>query len=89
MSEPVNGGNVVSFTVKELLARQDGKLDTIILTLAAKAERGDLDRLSGRVEALERGAASQQGSSGYARWVVPVLISIVAISMALATLLTR
>ena len=89
MSEEANGTGTVSYTVKELLARQDGKLDTIILTLASKADRSDLDKVEGRVGTLEALAAQQQGSSGFSRWAVPVLISLIAVGLSIAAMMAR
>ena len=43
----------VTFTVKELLNRIDGKLDTMAIAIAAKAETAVVERLIGRVETLE------------------------------------
>ena len=57
----------ITFTVKELLARQDGKLDTIILTLHAKADKTDLAALEQRVLGLERTDSKQEGSN-YLFW---------------------
>lgn len=87
MTDPTNGS--VSFTIKELLARQDVKLDTIIVEIRNKADRTDLDRLTGRVEALERGAAVSSSTSSLTRWVVPVLISLASVGMSILVLMTR
>ena len=83
-AHPPNG--LITFTVKELLARQDTKLDTIILTLGTKADRLDIDHIHQRLDSLERAAAAQQGSTGYARWAIPVLLSLIAVGVALAAL---
>ena len=83
MSEPGTNGNV-SFTVKELLARQDGKLDTILLQLQGKAEQSALDKLDGRVSSLELMQAQTRGTSNYARWVLPLVISLVSVGVGLA-----
>lgn len=47
------GGSRVSFTVKELLAEMDSKLERIEAKLTAKADAIDLAILAGRVTALE------------------------------------
>ena len=83
-AHPPNG--LITFTVKELLARQDTKLDTIILTLGSKADRLDTERINARLDSLERGEARQQGSTGYARWAIPVLLSLLAVGVAVAAL---
>ncbi len=43
----------VSYTIKELLANLDGKIDTIILTLSGKADVSDLVEVERRVAKLE------------------------------------
>lgn len=86
-TSPTNGS--VSFTTKELIAKLDGKLDTVILKLDAKADRDDMKHLEGRVTSLETQVAQAKGQSGYSRWVVPVTISIVSIGVTLATILVR
>ena len=43
----------VTYTVKELLNRIDGKLDTMAFAMAQKAEQSHVDKLEGRIEMLE------------------------------------
>lgn len=87
VSDPTNGN--VSYTVKELLAQQSSKLDTIIAELRGKAERDDLKILEGRVASLELRDAQKAGQSGYSRWVLPVTISIISVGITVAALLAR
>lgn len=46
-----NGG--VTYTIKELLAKIEGKLDGVIITIGQKADKHDVENLAGRVKALE------------------------------------
>ena len=50
----------VSYSVKELLAKQDGKLDTILLTLTSKADREEMAGVERRVTALEVQSVTQE-----------------------------
>lgn len=43
----------VTFTVKELLTQINGKLDTMALAIAAKAEAVEVQRLAAKVEGME------------------------------------
>lgn len=52
MSDEQNG--TVRYTVKELLAAMNEKLDKLVAAIDTKANAADLDVLSGRVQALER-----------------------------------
>ena len=82
MSDDVNTGEQkISFTIKELLARQDLKLDTIIVEIRDKADRHEMDQLAGRISALEVIAATLKGSSSMARWVAPIIVSALAIAV--------
>ena len=81
MSDVPNGS--VTFTVKELLARQDGKLDSILIQLSGKAEKAELDRVGIRLDIVERVQAGAAGAQSSIRWVLPWLISIAAVGLAL------
>ena len=50
MTDPGNG---VTYTVKELLAKLDGKLDGIIITIGQKADKHDVENVVDRVKKLE------------------------------------
>ena len=50
----------ISYSVKELLAKQDGKLDTILLTLTSKADREEMAGVERRVTALEVQSVTQE-----------------------------
>ena len=84
MSEAANGS--VSYSVKELLARQDGKLDAILLTLGGKAEHSDMLALATRVEVLERADSAHVGTMRLTRWAIPVLLSLASFGVALFAL---
>ena len=72
----------ISYTVKELLARQDGKLDTIILSLNEKATTTALAALEQRVLGLERTDSKQEGSN-YLFWRgATLLISLAGLATA-------
>jgi len=46
--EQQNGA--VTYTVKELLAKIEGKLDGVIITIGQKADKHDVEEISGRVK---------------------------------------
>lgn len=64
-------GNV-SYSVKELLAKIEGKLDGVIITIGQKAERHDVEALGRRVIALEAERDGTRALRDFFRWVVPV-----------------
>jgi hypothetical protein len=76
-------GMSVSFTVKELLARQDGKLDTITLLLNSKAEKTEVAALEGRIMSLERTDSKQSGSQSLFWRAMPLIISFGALIVAI------
>ena len=80
MSDVPNGS--VTFTVKELLARQDGKLDSILIQLSGKAEKAELDRQGIRLDIVERTQANTAGAQSSIRWILPWLISLAAVALA-------
>lgn len=57
MSQPEAENGTIRFTVKELLAKVDVKLDAISGKLDAKADAHDLHALDARVVALEKEAS--------------------------------
>ena len=83
VTEPANGS--VTYTVKELLARQDAKLDTIILGLSGKAEKQDLERIAARMDLVERSQASSSGSTNSMWRVAPIFAALAALGLALAS----
>ena len=86
MSEvPTHENGSVTYTVKELLARQDAKLDTIILGLSGKAEKQDLERIAARVDLVERSQASSSGSTNSMWRAVPIFTAVAALGLALAS----
>lgn len=64
MAEGNGNGGGVSYTVKELVARMDGKLDSILLKLEGKAEAASVSEISGRVASLELWRAALAASEG-------------------------
>lgn len=68
MSEPS-----VTYSVREILARQDGKLDSILLALSSKADVEKVSEMEKRVSALEADRASRQTLSTWQRWFFGVL----------------
>ena len=106
MTEGTNGN--VSYTVKELIAKLDGKLDGLMLAIHTKADKSDVDVLSGRmntlenlgsthaqenaklikknvdrIDALERGQASQNGVTTWLWRAAPIVVAIGAALIAL------
>ena len=57
MSEPIGENGTIRYSVKELLAKVDVKLDQISGKLDAKADAHDVLALDGRVAALEKEAS--------------------------------
>jgi hypothetical protein len=84
-----DGNGTVSYTVKELLARQDGKLDSIILGLAQKADKTELDNLRGRVDVLAQSQSIQSGASGFLWKALPLIISAIATATAVFAVMGR
>lgn len=64
MSEPLDNGRI-TFTVKELLAKVDAKLDLIVAQLDSKAERHEFENLEQRVLRLEGSAATDAQLNEY------------------------
>ena len=78
----------VSYTVKELVARVDGKIDGLFLLLGSKADKDELDKLAAAVatkadeEKVERLASQVEHvqlrdarASGVSDWVWRVVVS--------------
>lgn len=94
MSEPSADTSRISFTVKELLAKMDTKLDAIVARLDEKADAHDLEQLEARVGALERTAATEQELAAYRarhakdrrtdrRWLIGIGLSTFLTALAL------
>lgn len=75
MSTESNG---VTYTVKELLAKLDGKLDGIIITIGQKADRHDVESLASRVTLLEAERSGNRALRDFFRWALPVVAILVA-----------
>jgi hypothetical protein len=67
MSAPVEdtGNGRISYTVKELLAKLDAKMDLFAVGLEAKANIEEHRRLVDRVEKLEKASASESSVETY------------------------
>jgi hypothetical protein len=70
----------VTFTVKELLARIEGKIDALTVTLALKADRTDVADLNQRVTKLELGGAGDTGAREWLWRAVMALPGIAALA---------
>lgn len=79
----------VSYSVKEILDRIEGKVDTLVAGLASKADVSALialgqqvdqhsrllDQLSQRLKDTDETAAAKQD---WRRWIIPTILSLVA-----------
>ena len=78
----------ISYSVKDILSRVEGKLDAALIAVATKAEHADLAKLADRVRELERSEAGRTKATRwrneYRRFIWPTLISGVATFAALA-----
>jgi hypothetical protein len=77
-------GSSVTFTVKELLARVDGKIDSLLIAVAQKADKHDLERLVERVVKLEAEDRARSELSTFQRWLIGTVV--VGLIGAVATL---
>jgi len=76
----------VTFTVKELLARLDAKIDGIVDMLERKAEKAEVELLSQRVSILERDSAEVLAIGKYKRWLVGLSATVAGVVIALLAL---
>jgi hypothetical protein len=67
MTSPIDetGNGRISFTVKELLAKLDAKMDLFAVGLEAKANIEEMRRLTERVAKLEKAAESESSVETY------------------------
>lgn len=79
----------VTYTVKELLARLDAKIDGMIEMLATKAEQAELNSLSTRVANLETERAEILAISVYKRWLIGLSVSMVGVAVAVIAVFMR
>lgn len=79
----------VTYTVKELLARLDNKIDGLIEMLATKAEQAELNSLTQRVSHLETEQAEILAIAVYKRWLIGLSVSVLGVGVALVALLVR
>ena len=59
----------VSYTVKELIARLEGKIDAVLAALASKADRAELHALEQRVSETEMHLRTSRELSHYQRFI--------------------
>lgn len=86
MEEPV-----ISYSIKDILARVEGKLDAALIAVATKAEHADLLALDERVRQLEQAAETKAAFSKWLtewkRWLIPTLLSAALTASTIVTLL--
>lgn len=81
MTDPDNSGGMVNYSVKELIARVEAKLDTVLLSMHDKVDRNDLQKLEGRVDSLEASRDRRTWSGSAWRWAVPVIIAALGVAV--------
>lgn len=86
MSATASESNV-SYTVKELIARLEGKLDLALTIIHDKANNGEVMALAARVVSLESDRQATKTLSTYKRWLIGTAIIAVGAVSALASLL--
>jgi len=78
--EPINGGTVVKYTVKELLQEIRDSVRALDVKLDAKADRTEVSGHEARIAAVEidvRLLKEQHShSTDLRRWLVPLVVSI-------------
>jgi hypothetical protein len=78
MSATEGEGTTVRYSVKELFARIDAKLDGLAAVLDAKADHASLSALEMRVDHLDKANDERVGSSNAQRAIVAILLAIAA-----------
>lgn len=85
----IDDAAVVQFSVKELFARIDAKLDALASILDAKADHAAVVALEKRVNELESNDDKRSGASGAQKAIIALLFAIagllVPIVLAVAT----
>lgn len=66
----------MSFTVKELLAKQDGKLDAILISLASKADRTEVEQLRREMTTLTKISDEREGAAQYRAFAIPLAVTL-------------
>lgn len=87
MSEETTNGTSVRYSVKELLAKIDSKLDVLADEITKRATRTEMEYLARRVEALENAQAGSSALTTFVRWVVPVALTVIALALTIIALL--
>ncbi len=89
-------GPDVGYTLKEVIEKLDRKIDAIFTVLSLKADRQDVAALDHRVDSLERRVENEQAARNatrnvvrerqeHWRWLVPLLVSVAAITISVLT----
>lgn len=68
----------VSYSVKELLAKLDGKVDSVLIAVADKVGRSEFDLLRKDVDVLRLQASSSRSVGANAKWLWNALSPLVA-----------
>lgn len=79
----------VRYTVKELLARMDGKLDHIVEQMHEKVDVVEFRKLLERVAILETDAASSKQLSTYKKWLLGVTVTVIGLLIAMVAILAN
>ena len=78
----------VNYTVKELIARVEGKIDSIVATLSNKVDVSAVAAMELRIARLENSDAKQGAVDQYKKWLLASsLMSIAALSTIVGLLL--
>lgn len=64
----------ITYSIKEVFERLDGKLDSISEQLSAKADQSQVDKMEERVEAVENKQQTLSNRIAYATGGVAVLV---------------
>jgi hypothetical protein len=63
----------VTYSVKEMLAKLEGKVDSVLIAVSQKVDRAEFDSLTGRVTKIElRGAKENGGREWFWRAVAAI-----------------
>lgn len=85
----------VNYSVKELIARVDVKLDVVLGLLAEKADRASVERLDGRVTMLEAADTTSQAVAKTSRefadrnryYIFAAVPATIGVAVAISTLI--
>lgn len=70
---------VISYSVKDILSRVEGKLDAALIAIATKADHSEMVKLAERVAHLElieeHREAAAKWHTEWKRWLIPTILS--------------